>query len=211
MSSETPLYFVLEGIVGCGKSTQSKLLTENLRRRYPGREIVLTREPGGDEVADAIRKVVQGTTFSIEMDPVCEAYLYAASRAQTLRKVVKPVLDRGGIVISDRSLFTSLTYQAVARGLGVDTILEINKIAVGDLWPTAVFYIDLAVKTALERCFDKSGDKFESLGEDFFEKCRDGYLQLANRYPETFLTIDGQGTIEEVGQRVETLCKKYLN
>lgn len=209
--NEKPVYFVFEGIVGCGKSTQSKLFVENSNKLYPNREIVWTREPGGDEVADAIRKVAQGMIFGVEMNAVCEAYLYAASRAQTLRTVVKPVLDRGGIVVSDRSLFTSLTYQAVARGLGVDTILEINKVAVGDMWPTAVFYIDLAVETALSRCSDVDGDKFEKMGTEFFNKCRDGYLQLAIRYPETFLTIDGQGTIEEVSQRIDEACKKYLN
>lgn len=196
------IYFVFEGIVGCGKSTQSKLFVENLKKKYPDREIVWTREPGGDEVADAIRKIAQGMVFGVEMNAVCEAYLYAASRAQTLRTVIKPVLDRGGIVVSDRSLFTSLTYQAVARGLGVDTILEINKVAVGDMWPTTVFYIDLAVETALSRCSDADGDKFEKMGIEFFEKCQIGYFELAKRYPDIFVTVDGQGTIEEVCKRI---------
>lgn len=89
---EKSKYIVFEGIVGCGKTTQSRILAEKLGA-------VWTKEPGGSEVADAIRKVVQGTKFDEEMDPVCEQYLYAASRAQSLRSVVKPLLDKGKIVV----------------------------------------------------------------------------------------------------------------
>lgn len=161
MTERSGKYIVFEGIVGSGKTTQSKLLAERLKATW-------TREPGGSEIADAIREIVQGTEFGETMEPVCEAYLYAASRAQTLRAIVKPILDKGGTVVADRSVFTSLTYQAVARGLGMETILEINKIAVGDIWPDKVFYIDLPVEMALARTADTVGDKFEKFGPDFF-------------------------------------------
>ena len=97
------LYIAFEGVIGSGKSTQSKLLQKYLEKTIKDKLILATKEPGGSEIANEIRKTVQGTHIQEAMDPVCEAYLYAASRAQTLRTVVKPILDKGGIVISDRS------------------------------------------------------------------------------------------------------------
>src|SRR3989338_5871436 len=117
-------YIVLEGVVGCGKTTQAKKLYEHLKKNYPGREIILTREPGGSEIAERIRTLVQGTEFSEVMTPECEAYRYAASRAQTLRSIVSPTIQRGGTVISDRSFLSSMAFQGAARGLGTETVLE---------------------------------------------------------------------------------------
>lgn len=188
-------YIAFEGIVGCGKTTQSRILAEKLGA-------VWTKEPGGDEISDAIRKVVQGTKFESEMDPVCEQYLYAASRAQTLRKVVKPILERGGTVVSDRSVFTSLAYQGFGRDLGIDKVLEINKEAVQDLWPDLVIFLDLDIDLALSRTKDQSGDKFESMDKEFFEKVRDGYLQIAKLYKDIFVIIDGSGSSEEVAEKI---------
>lgn len=105
------MYIVFEGMVGSGKSTQSKKLFEYLQVKYPERKIIHVREPGSTIIAQEIRLLAQSRVFEEEMDPICEAYLYAASRAQSLRHMVKPTLDAGGIVIADRSFISSLAYQ----------------------------------------------------------------------------------------------------
>jgi dTMP kinase len=199
------MYIAFEGIVGTGKTTQSKKLFEYLKDKYPDKKIIWTREPGGTEISEAIRNVVQGTKFKEEMEPVCEAYLYAASRAQSLRTIVKPVLDEGGVVISDRSVLTSLTNQAFGRKLDFDVAYEINKIAVGNIWPTHIIFIDLPLDTGLQRAFDTKGDKFESLGLDFYTKVRQGYDFVSKHklFKDKFFCIDGVGAINEVFERIK--------
>jgi len=200
------MYIVFEGIVGSGKTTQSKKLYEHLKEKFPKKEIVWTREPGGTEIAEAIRKLVQGTPFKEDMEPICEAYLYAASRAQALRKVVRPVLKRKGIVISDRSFITSLAYQGVFRGLDVKIIWKINKTAVGKLIPDIVFYIETSVETALSRTEDKDEDKFEKEGIETFNKISRGYKEVSTmtNVAKKWINIDGSGTSEEVFERIRT-------
>lgn len=197
-------YIVFEGIVGTGKSTQSKKLLEEMKKRYPTRKVILTREPGGDEIAEHIRKAVQGTLYNTDMVPECEAYLYAASRAQTLRSVVKPILDSGGIVISDRSYISSVAYQGFARGLGVEKILEINRVAVDGLQPDMIIYIKLDPVKSLRRIFNKEGDKFEKENPEFFRKIEEGYDLLSKRpeFSKRWATIDGTGDIETVYRRI---------
>ena len=136
------------------------------------------------------------------MDPVCEQYLYAASRAQILRKVIKPVLDKRGIVVADRSVFTSMTYQGFGRNLGIERVLKINKEAVGDVWPDLVIWLDTDLDTALARTRDASGDKFESMDKSFFEKVREGYVEVTKRFPKLVKKVDGNGSIEVVEKRI---------
>ena len=132
MQSKKGFYIIFEGCHGTGKTTQSKKLFEFLKKKFPSKEVIWTREPGGSEIADSIRKLVQGTKFNEEMDFICEVYLYAASRAHTLRKIVKPVLERNGIVVQDNSFVTTLAYQGYAQKLGFGTCLEVNKLALGN-------------------------------------------------------------------------------
>jgi len=207
------MYIVFKGIVGTGKTTQSKLLAKYLKSKFPNKKIIWAREPGGSEIADEIRKLVQGTKFEEKMNPLCETYLYAASRAQTLREVVKPALDQGVIVIFDRSVFTSLSYQAASRGLGIDKVWKINEAAVEGILPNIVLFFDLDIKTATQRTFDEGGDKFESMPEGFFKRARTGYKKVGKRkFGETrFITIDALGTIEEVQDRVNKVVFAKLN
>lgn len=109
------MYIVLEGIVGSGKSTNTQLLAEYLRSKYPEREVITVREPGGTEIAQAIRTLVQATKFEEKMHPITEVYLYGASRAQLLHTLVKPALERGAIVLSDRNFLSSFTCQGRAQ------------------------------------------------------------------------------------------------
>lgn len=204
------MYIVFEGVVGVGKTTQSKMLVERLRQVFPDRQIVWTREPGGSEIADTIRNVVQGQKFSEEMDPLCEMYLYAASRAHTLRTVVKPVLDVGGIVVADRSVFTSVSWQGYGRALGAEAVLRVNAEAVQGILPDVVLYLAGDIDESLKRTFDAGGDKFEAFPREFFHACARGYEALAHddRFAELWETLPSEGTKEEVHERIVTALKK---
>jgi dTMP kinase len=206
-------YIVFEGIVGTGKSTQSRKLYDYLKKKLSDREIVLTHEPGGDEIADSIRKIVQATNFKQGMTHECEAYLYAASRAQTLRTVIKPVLNRGGIVISDRSYISSAAYQGAARDLGIDKILEINKEAIGNIIPDLIIFIDLEPRIGLRRSFDAQGDKFEKETIEFFKRVELGYKEIAQReeFRNRWVNISGEGDIETVHGRIIQRIKTFLH
>lgn len=198
------MYIVFEGIVGCGKSTQVKLLKDYLTAKYPDKEIILTKEPGGTEIADAIRKVVQGTPFDEDMENICEAYLYAASRAQGLRKVVKPAIEAGNYAISDRNFITSLANQAFGRNLGIEMVLKINETAIEGYIPDKVIFIDTPIETCLTRLDDHDGDKFEKLGIDFHKKVYLGYKEIANlpMFKNRWLTIDGNKSIENIHKEI---------
>lgn len=199
-------YIVFEGVVGTGKSTQSKQLQAYLANRFPDRQVIWTREPGGSEIAEAIRTVVQGTPFTETMNPICEAYLYAAARAQSLRTVVAPILEAGGIVVADRSFLTSVAWQGFGRELGFDTIWKINQAAIGDFLPDTVFYLDLDPTLSLARTFDAGGDKFETLPPAFFTRCREGYefLNHHSDFASRWRQIDASGSREEVFARILT-------
>ncbi len=205
-------YLVFEGITGSGKTTQVKKLAKYLREKYPDKKIVLTREPGGSEIADKIRQVVQVIKFDEGMDPICEAYLYAASRAQTLRKVVQPILVQRGIVISDRSFVSSLAFQGGGRQLGLKEILKINQTAIGHLEPNLIVYLDLDVKASLRRCLDQDGDKFEMKGAKFFTKVARSYRQASrlNILKNKWLNVDASGSEGEVFARIIKAINPYL-
>lgn len=198
------MYIVFEGMVGSGKSTQSKRLFDYLKEKYPDWNIIHVREPGSTIIAQEIRLLAQAREFEEEMHPICEAYLYAAARAQLLHTVVHPTLDAGGIVIADRSFITSLAYQGEARGLGFDMVMDINREAVGEVIPDLVFSMQLDIDTALSRTFDAVGDKFEKMGRDFFEGVMRGY-DKASKLPmltDSWCNIDSHGTPDEVFARI---------
>jgi dTMP kinase len=203
------MYLVFEGVVGTGKTTQSKKLVEHLRQKYPKRRVVWTYEPGGTEIAQAIRKLVQGTVFKEEMDSVCEAYLYAASRAQMLRKVVGPALEKGGIVVSDRSFVTSLAFQTASKELTIERVLKINKTAVEGFMPDLVFFLDLDIKEGLRRA-RKEGkaraedDKWEAKNFSFFQTVAQGYARASKlpMFKNKWINIDASGSRDEVFERI---------
>ena len=210
------MYIVFEGVVGIGKSTQSKKLTEYLKKKHKGREVLLTREPGGTEIADTIRNVVQGIEFDEEMEHICEAYLYAASRAQSLRSVVKPVLDKGGIVVADRSFLSSLTNQAFGRELGFDKVYNINKEAIEEVMPDVIIYLEYDIDKGMERAFDKQGDKFERMDKDvyklFYGRVSDGYDFVSTHpdFSDTWINVDATGTVDEVFAKILEGLEPYF-
>ena len=202
------MYIVLEGVVGTGKTTQAKKLLAYFQCLYPTKEVILVREPGGTEIAETIRNVVQAQLFTEEMHPITDAYLYASSRAQSLNSLVKPVLDKWGVVIADRSFCSSLAYQGRAQWLGMDRVWEINQHAVHDVMPDMVLFMDFDIEAGLKRTFDAKGDKRERQNLSFFEKVYEGYTQLFDFPPTAHLMyrVDASGSIEEVyGRILETI------
>jgi len=202
MSKKRGLYIVFEGIVGSGKSTQIALLFQKLA--VLGFVQIQTKEPGGDEVADAIRKTVQGTAFTIPVEPLVEVYLYAASRAQTLLSVVEPALKAGTIVLADRSFLSSVSFQGFGRRLGSATVLEVNRLAVQEYMPDYVIHLDIPVEVGIGRTLDADGDRFESEPQEFHERCAAGYreIRMMPEFKNIWHTVDGTGTVEEVHERI---------
>jgi dTMP kinase len=208
------LYIVIEGIVGSGKSTQSELLSHYLSNRFPKRTIINTYEPGGSQIADTIRTLVQATEFEEEMTPWCDAYLYASSRAQTLSSIVKPSIEQGNIVISDRSFISSIAIQGCAQGLGSETVLNINKPLFDTAFPDIILYFYIPPHIGLSRIYDSKGDKFEKRAIDFYEKLVRAYDDIS-KYPifkgkwQTICVEDK--TVEHVHNDVRQIIEEYLD
>lgn len=195
------MYIVCEWVVGTGKTTQSKLLVDYLREKHPWQEVIWTREPWWTPIAETIRTCVQGTDFGDEvMQPLTDVYLYAAARAQLLWALVKPALERGAWVVSDRNVCSSLAYQWWAQWIGMETVRRINVDAVMWVMPTKILFFDLPVEIGLARTFDKDGDKWEKLDKPFFEKVYEGYTKIPELTPlwAVFERVDVSGTQEEV-------------
>lgn len=194
------MYIIFEGIVGSGKTTQSKKLAEYLKKKFPKKKVVWTREPGGSEIADEIRRIVQGTKFRERMPGLCEVYLYASSRAHLFPTLIMPTLNKGGIVVSDRSFITSIANQAFGRGVGIEEVLRINEPIFSRRLPDYVIYIEVPIKRALKMLKDADGDKFERLGPAFHRRARKGYKEASKLkiLKKKWITIDGNQSEEEV-------------
>lgn len=204
------MYIVFEWIVWTGKSTQAQLLRDHIKRKHPDKNILLTREPGGTEIAEAIRVLVQWTDFEEEMHPITEAYLYAAARAQLITKQIKPFLDKGGIVISDRNVISSVVIQGETKGIGIETVMSINMIAIQNCLPDVIFHLSLPIETALSRTSDHDGDKHERQWRAFYEKQYKAYHSL-ERHPlfaPVWKHVDASGSVDEIQQRILDIWKE---
>lgn len=186
----SPRFFCLEGIDGCGKSTQINLLLEELGRR--GIPAVRIREPGGTEISEKIRSLILSPTNG-KMAPVTELMLYNAARAQLLHEVVSPALEQGKVVIADRFAWSTLAYQGYGRQLDLSMIQSLVKVAVGNTWPCQTFILDIPVHVFQERAAkeERELDRMEQEKQDFFERVRFGYQSLANQEPEQITLLDG--------------------
>lgn len=193
-------FVVFEGGEGAGKSTQIDAFIRWLEAR--GEQVVGTREPGGTVIGARIRSLLLDDK-TLTMNERTEALLYAADRAQHVAEVIKPALDAGKVVVSDRFLDSSLAYQGVARGLGLDEIYRLSEWATSGLVPDIVFYMRLDPRVGLER---KGGaaDRMESQGDEFHLLVSDAYLQIAKRYPSRFVVLDASRSQAEVHKDVVT-------
>ncbi|MCL6446554.1 MAG: dTMP kinase [Armatimonadetes bacterium] len=191
------IFIVFEGIDGAGKSTQVKMLAEALVRR--GCRVEVCRDPGGTKMGERIRKILLDPAESIT--PPAEALLYAASRAQLAAEVIQPALRRGKVVIGDRFSDSTLAYQGFGRGLPVDLLRRVNKLADGELAPDLTVLLDLPPEMVNERLAGRR-DRLEKEAVAFFERVRQGYLTLAGEKPESCLILDARRPLEEIRQQV---------
>jgi dTMP kinase len=189
------VFVTFEGADGSGKSTQAELLRAALEAE--GRDVVLTREPGGTELGEAVRTLVlNGPT----MGAWAEAALFAASRAEHVEEMIRPALDRGADVLCDRYFDSSLAYQGIARGLGVDAVLQLNLAVTGGLVPDVTFLLLLDPGVATGRQADP--DRLEREGRVLQAKVDVAYRELAERFPERIVTIDATGSADEIAREV---------
>jgi dTMP kinase len=183
---ERGLFVVFEGGEGAGKSTQIEAFVQWLEAR--GEDVIATREPGGTKIGSRIRDVLLDPKLE-GMDERAEALLYAADRAQHVAEVIRPALEAGKIVVSDRFVDSSLAYQGLARGLGLDEIYGISEWATGGLMPDVVFYLKLDHDVGLERVGSQR-DRIEKEERDFHERVGVAYMEIAERFPGRFVVLD---------------------
>ena len=187
------VFITFEGGDGSGKSTQIQSVREWFESR--GREVIVTREPGGTELGTEIRRLVQNGPEDV--DARTEALLYAADRAYHVATVIRPALERGAVVLGDRYIDSSLAYQGAARSLGVDEIASLSAWATQGLYPSLTFLLDLPPEVGARRRTD-APDRMERESMDFHERVRHEYLRLADAEPERIVVIDAVGTVDEV-------------
>ncbi len=218
------LFISFEGLEGSGKSTQAGLLAGLLKEK--GFPVIVTREPGGTRIGESIRAITHGKE-NVDLTAAAEAYLMAASRAQHVREIIKPALESGKIVICDRFLDSSLAYQGYGRGLGEETILELNRLAMDSLFFLPLFphiphhpqiphisltiFLDVSPETGFAR--RNNTDKIDRLDlqqKDFYQRVYKGYKKLAEKYKKRYITIDSSKSIREVAETIWVKVQAYL-
>lgn len=194
------IFITMEGPDGSGKSTQIELLKQYLEHK--GFDIVIAREPGGTAISEVIREVILNPAHK-EMSHMTELLLYAASRAQLVSQVIEPALLDGKAVICDRFVESSAVYQGIGRGLGVDTVYEVNNYALGDVKPKLTIFMDLDAEDGIKRKKEQAElDRMELEDMTFHRRVVEGYRKLATLYPERIVPIDATMSVEEIHSRI---------
>jgi dTMP kinase len=186
-------FIALEGGDATGKSTQSRLLGERLGA-------VVTREPGGTALGEQLRALVLDPATG-EVDARAEALILAAARAQHVAEVIRPALERGETVVSDRYIPSSIAYQGFGRGLPPDEVRAMNEWATGGLWPDVIVLLEMAPEDASTR-LGAERDRLEAAGDGFHQRVADGYRELASADPDRWVVVDATGPVEAVAERI---------
>lgn len=196
-------FITFEGADGCGKTTQLLLLRDYLINK--GYEVVLTREPGAKGLGERIRDIL--LNYDGEVSDRCESFLFLADRAQNIDTIVIPAIEQGKIVLCDRHTDSTVAYQGYGRGLDVEQINMLNNLATKGLKPDLTLVFDVDVRTSMKRV-GTSKDRMESAGMEFFNRVRNGYLELAKLEPERIKVVDATKSIEEVHECVVEIADR---
>ncbi len=208
-SSNNAKFITFEGIDGCGKSTQAKLLLEYMNKS--GVETILVREPGGTNISESIREILLHSS-SGQMGDRTESLLMTASRAQLTQEVIIPNMDQGKFVIADRYSDSTLAYQGGGRNLDIEWLIELNNYATFTLLPDITFFVDIRPEEALRR-LDSNKDRIEGEGIEFQARVRKTYHELAERFNDRYVILDGYGKIDDIHQKVlnEMIRRKFIS
>ena len=198
------LFITFEGADGCGKTTQIRLLDEYLKKH--GYDTVLTREPGAKGLGEKLREIL--LNYDGDVSPNCESFLFLADRAQHVDCIIKPAVESGKIVLCDRHTDSTVAYQGYGRGLDLNRINLLNNIATDGLKPDITIVFDIDVETSMQRV-GKEKDRMESAGVEFFNRVRQGYIEIAQNEPDRVKLIDSSDTIDNIHQKVvDIICSK---
>jgi dTMP kinase len=198
------MFLTFEGVDWSGKSTQARLLADWLVEE--GRQVLLTREPGGTPVAEAVRDVV---LHGHDMTPWAEAALYAAARADHVEHAIRPALGRGEDVVCDRYIDSSVAYQGIGRGLGEERVRDLNLLVTRGLLPDRTFLVLLDLEEARRRGAGQP-DRIEREGDDFWQRVDDGFRSLAAAFPERIVPLDGSRSPDEIAEEVREHVRQLL-
>ena len=199
------LFITFEGADGCGKTTQIELLDKYLKDK--GYETLLTREPGARGLGVKLREIL--LNYDGEVSPNCESFLFLADRAQHVDCIIKPAKKEGKIILCDRHTDSTVAYQGYGRGLDLKRINYLNDIATSGMKPDLTIVFDIDAETSMQRV-GKEKDRMESAGIDFFNKVRQGYLEIAASEPDRVKVISSSDTIENIHKKVVALVENLL-
>lgn len=199
------LFITFEGVDGCGKTTQIKLLDEYLRQN--GYKTLLTREPGAIGLGEKLRDIL--LNYDGEVSSKCESFLFLADRAQHVDCIIKPAIEKGVIVLCDRHTDSTIAYQGYGRGVDIESLKYLNSLATGDLKPDLTIVFDVDIETSAQRV-GKQKDRMESAGIEFFKRVRNGFLEIAKQEPERVKVINSVQAIESIHYEVLEKVKNGL-
>ena len=203
-------FICLEGIDGCGKSTQIAALEKFFRDK--GFEVLCVREPGGTEISETVRQILLNPAHKGKMNDITELLLYNAARSQLIHEVIKPALEKGIVVLADRFAYSTLAYQGYGRGLNIDIIKNLLRITCGDCFPNKTFILDIPVALSRERQKkDKArsgADRIELEKNDFFERVCQGYRAIAKENPENCILLNAEKAPDEIFKLMLSFLQK---